>query len=246
MSTTQKWTADRVQNLIGLVGTDTNAEVSADSQNVAAEQLGVSIRSIASKLRNLNYPVASTAAKIVAKYTEAQEEELRAFVESNANQFTYSEIAGQIFGGIKTAKEIQGKILSMELFSKVKPTPKVEAAKKYNEAEEAKFVKLMESGAFLEDIADAMDRSLNSVRGKALSLTRSNDSLSMPKQRESHAAAKIDALGDLGEAITGMTVEEIADKIGKTARGIKTMLTRRAISVKDYNGAKKAEKNANK
>ena len=40
--------------------------------------------------------------------------------------------------------------------------------------------------------------------------------------------------------ISDMSVEEIADEIGKTVRGVKTMLTRRAYNA-DYNGA--AEKN---
>jgi len=241
MSNTQKWTEDRVSTLVGLVGSNVDQEVTADLQRTAAEQLEVSVRSIAAKLRNLNYSVASTAAKIVAAYTDAQEEELRAFVESNAGAFTYAEIASQVLGGVKNAKEIQGKLLSMELFDKVKPTPKVEVAKKYSEEEEVKFVKLMKTGAFLEDIAEKMGRELNSVRGKALSLTRADDSLVMPKQKESHAKTKVDALGELGD-VSEMTVEEIATAIDKTPRGIKVALTRRGLTAKDYDGAKRAAK----
>lgn len=245
MSATQKWTDERVETLVGLVGTDTDSEVPANLQGTAAEQLGVSIRSIAAKLRNLGYAVASTAAKPVQKYTESEEEELRAFVESNPNQFTYAEIADQVLNGTRTAKEIQGKLLSMELFDKVKPTPKQEVAKKYSEEEEAQFIELMASGAFLEDIAEAMGRPLNSVRGKALSLTRADDSLTMPKQKESHASAKVDAFAELGD-VSEMTVAEIAEAIEKTERGVRVMLTRRAVSCKDYDGAKKAAKNAEK
>jgi hypothetical protein len=239
----QKWTEDRVETLQGLVGTDQANEVSASLQETAAGKLEVSIRSIAAKLRNLGYVVASTAAKHVIKYTEAQEEELRAFVESNAGQFTYAEIADQVLDGVKNAKEIQGKLLSMELFDKVKPTPRVEVAKVYSDAEEAKFIKLMKADSFLEEIAEAMGRPLNSVRGKALSLTRSDDTLSMPKQKESHAAVKIDAFADLGD-VSEMTVADIAESLEKTERGIKTMLTRRGVTAKDYDGAKKAAKNA--
>jgi predicted transcriptional regulator len=239
----QKWTEDRVETLVGLVGNDRSQEVTASLQEMGAEKLEVSIRSIAAKLRNLGYPVASTAAKHVAKYTEAQEEELRAFVESNAGQFTYAEIAEQVLDGIKDAKQIQGKLLSMELFDKVKPTPKVEVAKVYSDEEEAKFIELMQAGSFLEEIADAMGRPLNSVRGKALSLTRSDDSLTMPKQKESHAAVKVDAFAELGD-VSEMTVAEIAESLEKTERGIKTMLTRRGVTAKDYDGAKKAAKNA--
>ena len=239
----QKWTEDRVETLVGLVGEDMAKEVTASLQQTGAEKLDVSIRSVAAKLRNLGYTVASTAAKHVAKYTEAQEEELRAFVESNAGQFTYAEIASQVLNGDKDAKQIQGKLLSMELFDKVKATPKVEVAKVYSDDEEVKFVALMKKGAFLEEIAEAMDRPLNSVRGKALSLTRSDDSLTMPKQRESHAATKVDAFAELGD-VSEMTVAEIAESLEKTERGIKTMLTRRGVTAKDYDGAKKAAKNA--
>ena len=41
-----------------------------------------------------------------------------------------------------------------------------------------------------------------------------------------------------------MTVEEIADEIGKTERGVKTMLTRRGLVAADYDGAAKKEKAA--
>ena len=241
MSATQKWTDERVETLVGIVGTDTDSEVSAELQQTAAAQLDVSVRSIAAKLRNLQYTVASTARKVTSKYTEAQEEELRAFVESNPGAFTYAEIAAEVLGGNFTAKEIQGKLLSMELFDKVKPTPKQEIAKKYSDAEEVTFIEMMKAGAFLEEIAEAMDRPLNSVRGKALSLTRADDSLTMPKQQTSHASAKTDAFADLGD-VSEMTVVEIAEAIDKSERGVRTMLTRRAVSCKDYDGAKKAAK----
>ena len=39
-----------------------------------------------------------------------------------------------------------------------------------------------------------------------------------------------------------MTVEAIAEAIGKTARGVKTMLTRRGLTAADYDGAAKAAK----
>ena len=39
-----------------------------------------------------------------------------------------------------------------------------------------------------------------------------------------------------------MTVEAIAEEIGKTARGVKTMLTRRGLTAANYDGAAKAAK----
>ena len=54
------------------------------------------------------------------------------------------------------------------------------------------------------------------------------------------APDSFEALGD----VSGLTVAEIAEKTGKTERGVKTMLTRRAVTAKDYDGAAKAKKAA--
>jgi len=69
-------------------------------------------------------------------------------------------------------KSIQGKILSMELTGHVKPAPKVEAVRTYSPSEEETFVSMVQDGAFVEAIASALGRSVNSVRVKALSLLR--------------------------------------------------------------------------
>ena len=98
-------------------------------------------------------------------------------------------------------------------------------------------------GAFVEAIADALDRSVNSVRGKALSLLRSGDIDAIPRQENTKGTTKEDPLADLGD-ISSMTVEEIAEAIGKTARGVKTMLTRRGLVAGDYDGAARKEKAA--
>jgi hypothetical protein len=100
-------------------------------------------------------------------------------------------------------------------------------------------------GASIEAIAEALGKSINSVRGKGLSLSRTVDGFKIPHQASSHAKAKEDAIEALGP-LAEMTVEQIAEKTGKTPRGIKTTLTRRALTCKDYDGAKKAEKRAQK
>ena len=50
-------------------------------------------------------------------------------------------------------------------------------------------------------------------------------------------------MADLGD-ISEMTVDSIAEAIGKTARGVKTMLTRRGLVASDYDGAAKKDKAA--
>ena len=99
---------------------------------------------------------------------------------------------------------------------------------------------MVNEGAFVEAIAEAMGRSVNSVRGKALSLLRSGDIDANPKQEVTKANGSADPLADMD--VTDMTVEAIAEEIGKTTRGVKTMLTRRGLTAADYDGAAKAAK----
>jgi hypothetical protein len=167
--------------------------------------------------------------------------ELRDFVLDNSGEYTYAEIA-ENFPGDYTAKAIQGKILSMELTSHVKEAPKVEHAKSYTAEEEALVLNLIRGGKFVEEIADAVGKSVQSVRGKALSLQRAGEIDAMPKQRDvkGPAADPLEAIGD----VAAMSVAQIAEKIGKTERGVKTMLTRRGLKAADYDGAAKKEKAA--
>ncbi len=47
---------------------------------------------------------------------------------------------------------------------------------------------------------------------------------------------------DLGEEVASMTVDEIAEVLGKTRRGVMALLTRRGIKCADYDGAEKKRK----
>jgi hypothetical protein len=237
-----KWDEEREEALVKAVGSE--SPVSADTVRTVAEQLETSDKSVAAKLRKMNYEVESLAKSQTKSYTEAEETELRTFLEAHPSEFTYAEIAAQVLGGSRSAKQIQGKILSMELTSLVKPTPKVEREKKYSDAEEAKLMDLLAKGdMFIEDIADAMGREVNSIRGKILSITRTEAGagITIPKQRNYKSRDVVDPIEALGD-VSEMTVAEIAETTGKSPRGIKTMLTHRGIACKDYNGAKRAEK----
>lgn len=236
----KNWSDEAVATLNSIVGTA--SPVSVDLVEQAAAALGKSTRSIASKLRQLDRDVASMAKEKVAAFTKEEGDALAAFVNSNAGQYTYKEIAENFRGGKFSAKQVQGKLLALELTGSVKPTEKVEVAGKYNEAEEAQFIALANSGAFIEDIASALGKEVSSVRGKALSLMRKEYIAKIPAQRESHAAAQVDPVEALGNAIATMTVEQIAAAVDKTPRGIKTMLTRRGIDCADYKGQSKKEK----
>jgi len=236
-----KWTDERTDELVNFVGDE--SPISQATVAEAADQLETSTRSISSKLRKMGYEVELASASSSRAFSESQEATLATFVQDNSGEYTYAQIAENFEGGAFSAKSIQGKILSMELTEHVKPAPKVEAVRTYSEEEEATFIEMVNDGAFVEAIADALDRSVNSVRGKALSLLRSGDIDAIPRQEHTKGTTKEDPLADLGD-ISSMTVEEIAEAIGKTARGVKTMLTRRGLVAEDYDGAAKKEKAA--
>mgnify|MGYP000468448268 FL=1 len=233
-----KWTDERTAQLTDFVGGE--SPVSQGTVASAAESLETSTRSISSKLRKMGYEVELASASATRAFSDAQEDTLAAFVSGNSGEYTYAEIATHFEDGAFSAKSIQGKILSMEMTDHVKPAPKVEAVRTYSPSEEATFVSMVQDGAFVEAIADALDRTVNSVRGKALSLLRSGDIDAIPRQETTKGASKEDPLA--GIAVDGMTVDAIAESIGKTARGVKTMLTRRGLTAADYDGAAKKEK----
>jgi len=226
------WTDEREAALAAVVGDE--SPVTQETVAKAAEELEVSTRSASSKLRKMGYEVEKVGPR-GKKFSDEQEAALVAFLDANEGEFTYTEIAEQFAGGEFTNKQIQGKVLSLELTDAVKKAPKPESTKTYTDEEETVFVKLAKAGAYLEDIADKLGKPLNSVRGKALSLNRTQG-LDIPKQRDK--VEKVDVIEALGD-ITGLTVAEIAEKTGKTVRGIKTIITRRGLECADYKAKKK-------
>lgn len=239
-TTAKNWSDEAVNALLSIVG---NASpVSAEAVEAAATKLGKSTRSIAAKLRQLDREVASLAKEKAPAFTADQGDALRAFVEANHGRMTYKEIAENFAGGQFTAKQVQGKLLAMELTGAVKPAEKVEVQRTYSADEENTFISMANSGRFIEDIAEKLGKSVSSVRGKALSLMRNQQIAKIPAQRESHAKDTVDPVAALGDKVATMTVAEIAKAVDKTERGLKTLLTRRGINCADYKGADKRAK----
>lgn len=238
--TNKNWSDEATATLLEVVGNE--SPVSATSVETAAAKLDRSTRSIASKLRQLDREVASLAKDKAPAFTTNEGNSLREFVETNANKFTYKEIAERFMEGKFTAKQVQGKLLAMELTGSVKPTEKVEVQRTYTETEEATFVSMANSGKFIEDIAECLGKSVSSARGKALSLLRNEQISKIPAQRESHAKDDTDPIAALGDKIAEMTIAELAKAVDKTERGLKTLLTRRGINCADYKGGDKRAK----
>jgi len=238
-----KWNEDRTNTLTDLVGSTT--PVTQAMVASAAGTLETTTRSVSSKLRKMGFDVELASASNTKAFSDSEEATLREFVEGNSASYTYADIAGSFADGKYSAKSIQGKLLSMELTAHVKPTEKPVAVRTYTTDEEATFLTMVGDNAFVEEIADVLGKSVNSVRGKALSFLRNGEISAIPAQKESRAKAKEDVLSTLGD-LAGMTVEQIAESVDKTARGVKTMLTRRGLTCSNYDGAKKAAKNAEK
>ena len=233
-----KWTDERTSALESFVGDE--SPVSQATVASAAEELETSVRSVSSKLRKMGYDVELASSSNTKSFSDDQEATLQAFVTDNSGTYTYAQIAENFEGGAFSAKSIQGKILSMQLTEHVAPAPKVESVKTYSEDEEATFIGLVNDGAFIEQIAESLGKSVNSIRGKALSLLRAGEINAIPKQEVTKGSGKADPLADLD--IDDMTVEQIADEIGKTVRGVKTMLTRRGLVCADYDGSARKER----
>ena len=234
-----KWTDERTQQLVDFVGD--SSPISQAMVSDAADDLETSTRSVSSKLRKMGYDVELASSVSNRTFSEDQEATLSNFVTDNSGQYTYADIASSFEGGHFSAKSIQGKILSMELTSHVKPAEKPESVRTYSPEEENTFTTMVNDGAFVEEIAEALGKSVNSIRGKALSLLRSGDINAIPKQKETKGSSKADPLAEVND-IENMNVEDIADEIGKTVRGVKTMLTRRGLTCADYDGAARKEK----
>ncbi|ASV43441.1 hypothetical protein [Vibrio phage JSF12] len=226
--------------------------VSQDLLQEIANEIGHTARGVGSKLRQL--VKAGELVLEVQKATDAQksawtaeeDEALIDFLDANAGSFTYAEIAATFLGGKFSAKQVQGKVLSLEKTDAVKRAEKPVAQRSYSEQEEAMYVAMANEGASLETIAEAMGRSIASTRGKGLSLHREGRIAEIPHQAESRATVRADWLQPVEDKLAEMTVAEIAEVVGKSERGVKNALTRRAMSCKDYNGAVKREKLDNK
>ncbi len=235
-----KWTDERTSQLVKSVGEE--SPVSQETVKSVAEQLETTVKSVAAKLRKMDYIVESSVTAHSKTFTEKQENTLEDFVTSNSGEYTYAQIASAFENGKFDARQIQGKLLSMKLNEHVKPTPKPEVVRAFSDSEEATVVKMTEDGAFLEEIAAAVNKEINSVRGKALSLLKAGKIVAIPKQRDSKGTERKDVFE--GVDIQNLTVEEIAEAVEKTPRGVKTMLTRRGLKAKNYDGAAKAAKAA--
>lgn len=182
-------------------------------------------RSVTAKLRKLQFDVPKKPSAPPV-FNKEETDELKSFLSGNTGVFTAEEIASQFMGGKFNSRQINGKALSLEMTSYIKPAEKKVTPKTYTDAEEAVINTMVEDKAFIEDIAAAVNKTVPSVRGKLLSMGLK------AVQREKKASRN-----DPYEGIENMLekkVEELAAHFDKTSRGVRTVLTRRKLTCADY------------
>ena len=189
-------------------------------------------KSVAAKARALSLAVQSAEKSPV--FTAEEGAALTALLQGNHQVFTSAEVAEKFAGGKFSPKQISGKALALKRVDALRKTEKKVVAKKYSPEEEARITELQAGGASLEKIAAELGKEVTQMRGKLLSMK-----LTAPQ--ENKKAPKTGAYEGLEILAPTMTVEELVAHYDKTPRGVKTMLTRKGLVAKDYDGTKGKE-----
>lgn len=190
------------------------------------ESFGFPRRSVTAKLRKLgrDVPAKPQAAPV---FSAEETEELREFLTNNAGVYTAEEIASTFADGHFNARQINGKAMSLELTKAIKPADAKVPERKYTPAEEAVIEEMVNEGKFIEDIAEALGKTVPQIRGKLLSMK-------MTAPQKTKKETKTDAYDGIEAVAATLTVAELAARFGKTERGVKTVLGRRGLTAKDY------------
>ena len=206
--------------------------VTEDVIETLMEDFGFPRRSVTAKLRKLGYDVPKKPGAAPV-FSAEETAELSEFLNENSGLHTADEISAQFADGKFTARQINGKALSLEMTSHVKPAEKKVTPRTFSEEEEGQIETMVEDNAYLEEIAEALERTINSVRGKLLSM-------GLRATQRDKKTSKSDPYEGIEELLE-QTVEEIADHFYKTVRGVKTVLTRRGLACADYTPKSVAE-----
>lgn len=220
MSSKYEYTDDMVARMHDVFsGGVTEEEIQA-----LCEEFDFPRRSVTAKARKLGFDVPKKPGD-APKFSPEETAALTEFLEANSGVYTAEEIARDHFSNFEP-RQITGKALSLEMTQYIKPAEKKVAPKTYTDAEEVIIRDMVAKDAWLEEIADKLGKSVNSVRGKLLSME-----LKAP-QRDKKDTKK-DAYDGIADALD-QTVIQLAEKFGKTERGVKTVLARRKLECADY------------
>tara|TARA_B100001564_G_C20588582_1_gene646747 strand:- start:69 stop:752 length:684 start_codon:yes stop_codon:yes gene_type:complete len=211
-----------------MVGSMHDAAASGVTEDIIENLMGefdFPRRSVTAKLRKLGYDVPKKPGAAPV-FSAEETAELSEYLQANSGNMTAEEISESFADGKFTARQINGKALSLEMTSHVKPAEKKVTPRTYSESEEEMISEMVEGGKYLEEIADAVSRTVNSVRGKLLSM-----GLKAPQRDKK--TTKSDPYEGI-EDMLDQSVEMLAENFDKTVRGVKTVLTRRGLACADY------------
>jgi len=179
------------------------------------DTLSVPERSLTAKLRSMDYDVPKKVR--VPSFTAEETEEFAALAEAGSTAEDIAEALG------KSVRQVRGKALSMDIT--LTPSPKKPAAAKKFTDEEADLVASMaEAGDYIEDIAEAVGKTVPQVRGKLLSM-----SLKAPQRDKKDAARQVlytdEVIADLIKRVNnGETAEAISEATGLKLRGVQSRI----------------------
>lgn len=234
MSNKYVYSDEQVEVLVSTVG-EAGSTVTEEQLQSLIENLGYPRRSVAAKLRKMGYEVPTTP-KAVPTFNAEESEYLASYIADNHGVFTAEELAQHFtaqWGRSVSAAQVTGKILSLNITGAVKPAEKKVAPKTFTEEEAAVILSSAEKGRYIEEVAAELGKTVNQVRGKALSM-----GVKLPQRDK--VEAKVADYSGLDVLAPTMTVAELAVHFGKTERGVKTVLSRRNLAAKDYTPKPKA------
>ena len=197
--------------------------ITEQSLESLCEEFGYPRRSVAAMLRKMEFEVPKKTTESV--FSEDETESFRSYLESNSGNQTAVEIAESFAGGKFTPGQIRGKALALKMTEHIKKAEKKAAVRTYTPEEEDTIRGMVDGGSYLEDIAEKLGKTVNSVRGKLLSMK-----LTAPQKNKKATTGSYEGIEDN----LNMSVAELAEKYGKTERGVKTVLSRRKLSCADY------------
>jgi len=161
----------------------------------------------------------------MSKYTDEMLEQIETAIDE-AGSVTAEGISKLCEALDVTERSLTAKLRSMDY-----DVPTKERKPSFTEAETAKFAELAGAGNTAEDIAEALDKSVRQVRGKALAMQLTLE----PSPRKEAAPKKF---SDEEEAIVakmaeaGDFIEDIAEKVGKTVPQVRGKLLSMKMSAK--------------
>ena len=193
-------------------------------------------RSIAGKLRYMGYALELKAAVVATKsYTEDEENTIRTMCADKDNLPSMEDVAGAVG---RDCKSIGGKLVSMKIYGVKKANPKAEPVKLFTPEDEATIVELVnaEGDTFIEDIVEAVGKTLSQVRGKLASMrvkgvqTR-NKVGRKGKIYTDEMLEKIQGMLDAGNEL-----KDIAAELELKATGLHSILAKKGMIAKTSKG----------